>query len=91
MWGKRSIRIVEAKLGYFWINMKTKRSKFQKWYECISTTLTHGNRISPKESWNAACKSILRKVKVIKKNCDGFPQHEDIDYIEELVKEMIEK
>ena len=65
-----------------------KISKFDKWFEKNKGAYDYGQG---KNSWNAACKSILNKIKSVKKNCDGFPQHEDLDYLEDFVKEIIEK
>lgn len=44
-----------------------------------------------KESWNAAVKHILKSLQYRNRQFEGNWQHEDIDYLIEDLKGMIEK
>ena len=71
---------------------KSKKSPFNKWFDKRNAGADmYEERSYFVEPWNAACKSILRKVKKISKEANGFPQEEDLGIIEEEIKEMIEK
>jgi hypothetical protein len=66
-----------------------KKSKFKKW--CLNYDETRIESDAQKDGWNAACESILRKIKTRNKNFEGNWQHEDIEYLMEEIKEMIER
>ncbi len=70
-----------------------KKSKFQKWYNKIFqnkiTRFRHQD--DQKESWNAAVKHILKSIQYKNKMFEGNWQHEDVDFLIEDLKDMIEK
>ena len=69
-----------------------KKSQYQKW---LNNNYPSHDSISfiAKESWNAVCNKILSKINYKQKQFGrefGW-QHEDIEYLIEDIKEMIEK
>lgn len=62
-----------------------KISKFQKWRQ-----KSHEPADS-EAGWNAACNHILRVIHRRNKEFEGNWQHEDVDYLMEDIKEMVEK
>lgn len=70
-----------------------KKTKFQKWYiKNLHGRMTpYGHRDFQKESWNSSINKIIRLIRYRNREFEGNWQHEDIDYLLEDLKEMIEK
>jgi hypothetical protein len=72
-----------------------KKSKFQKWQDKIQPNTNYsyndGYGQGSKDAWNAACKSILKSIQYKNRMFEGNWQHEDINFLMEDIKDMIEK
>ena len=64
-----------------------KTSKFQKW----SSKQLGGNSQDNLIGWNASLKKVISLIERRNKIFEGNWQHEDIDYLLEDIKEMLEK
>ena len=67
-------------------------SKFQKWFQkSMCYAYSPASEVAAEDGWNAACKSILAKIRYKNKVFEGNWQREDIDSLIEEIQGMVEK
>jgi hypothetical protein len=61
-------------------------NNFEKWYNRRFSN----ESVYPycRNTWDAALDKVIRRINRMKKDCDGYYQHEDIDFLLDDIKDF---